>query len=252
MTRQFTLLKARLDQEIEQRSRLDEISYDKPDPILVAHRYRDEWSALVCALFGYGRADSIVRFLDTLDMRLPDKDEAQIRQALSQHYYRFQSGEDVVQFFIALRRLKQKDSLETLFKAGYDVDGSVVSGLNSILEALYDINQYESRGYRFLVGSPVKKIKGASAMKRWMMFLRWMVRDDAVDMGLWRDIALSDLIIPLDTHTFAVSRKLALLKRKTCDLQAAFELTKTLKKFDPDDPVKYDFALYRMGQEQMV
>ncbi len=252
MNRQLIRIKERLDREIAQRNNIDEISYDKPDPILVAHRYRDEWSALVCALFGYGRADSIVRFLDTLEMQLPDLDEEQIRASLEQYYYRFQSSEDIIQFFISLRRLKQESSLETVFKNGFIPQHDVVSGVNHIIERLRNINQYESKGYHFLIGSPVKKLKGASTMKRWMMFLRWMVRQDAIDMGLWKGISSSCLIIPLDTHTFNVSKKLGLLKRKTYDLQAAFELTETLRLFDPDDPVKYDFALYRMGQERIV
>lgn len=89
-------------------------------------------------------------------------------------------------------------------------------------------------------------------MKRWMMYLRWMVRSDAIDMGLWQGVSTSDLIVPLDTHTFNVSKRLGLLERRSYDLQAALELTDTLRCFDPDDPVKYDFALYRLGQERIV
>ena len=80
------------------------------------------------------------------------------------------------------------------------------------------------------------------------MFLRWMVRDEYPDLGLWTGIDKKDLIIPLDTHTHKVSLNLGLLKRKTYDLQAAIELTEKLKEFDSKDPVKYDFALYRIGQ----
>ncbi len=84
------------------------------------------------------------------------------------------------------------------------------------------------------------------------MFLRWMVRDDEIDMGLWQGIDKADLIMPLDTHTFNVSRRVGLLERKTYDLQAAIELTETLKGFDKNDPLKYDFALYRLGQEKLL
>ena len=89
-------------------------------------------------------------------------------------------------------------------------------------------------------------------MKRWMMYLRWMVRKDNIDMGLWSKVDTKDLIMPLDTHTFNVSQKLGLLQRKSYDLEAALELTQTLKIFDAADPVKYDFALYRIGQEKML
>ena len=245
-------LKARLDAEVRLRDREGEISYDKPDPILVALRHRDEWVSLVCALFGYGRADAIVAFLEGFDFSLLDAEEERIRRELSQRYYRFQSGEDIVQFFIALRRLRQEGGLQGVFMEGYTTSGSVVDGVNALMEAIGRVNPYQSRGYGFLVGKRVDKRRGASPLKRWMMFLRWMVRHDAIDMGLWSGVRRSDLIIPLDTHTFAVSQKLGLLERKSYDLQAAVELTERLKGFDAEDPVKYDFALYRMGQEGLV
>jgi uncharacterized protein (TIGR02757 family) len=84
------------------------------------------------------------------------------------------------------------------------------------------------------------------------MFLRWMVRSDHLDMGLWSKISKRDLIIPLDTHTFKISQKLGLLQRKSYDMKAALELTKSLKEFDAEDPIKYDFALYRIGQERQL
>jgi uncharacterized protein (TIGR02757 family) len=82
-----------------------------------------------------------------------------------------------------------------------------------------------------------------------MMYFRWMVRRDALDLGLWKGIDPADLIIPLDTHTHRVALKLGLLERKSYDMKAALKLTRQLQRFDPDDPVKYDFALYRLGQE---
>jgi uncharacterized protein (TIGR02757 family) len=78
-----------------------------------------------------------------------------------------------------------------------------------------------------------------------------MVRSDNLDMGLWKRVDKKDLLIPLDTHTFKVSQKLGLLKRKSYDLKAVLELTENLKKFDKSDPVKYDFAIYRIGQERL-
>jgi len=90
--------------------------------------------------------------------------------------------------------------------------------------------------------------KGSSA-KRLLMFLRWMVRTDTggVDFGIWDQIHPSNLICPLDIHVGRVARKLGLLNRKSNDWQAAEELTENLRKFDPEDPVKYDFALFGLG-----
>ncbi len=250
--RPMKALKNRLDAEVALRNRDNEVTYSKPDPILVALRHRDEWVSLVCALFGYGRADAIVAFLDGFDFSLLDASESTIRNALAARYYRFQNGEDVVQFFITLRRLRREGTLEHFFKQGYDRNADVIEGLNASIRALRSVNDYDSRGYAFLIGKEAQKSRGASPFKRWLMFLRWMVRSDAIDMGLWSGVARRDLLIPLDTHTFNVSRKLGLLKRKSYDLQAAIELTQTLKQFDPEDPVKYDFALYRLGQEKML
>ena len=84
------------------------------------------------------------------------------------------------------------------------------------------------------------------------MFLRWMVRNDNLDMGLWTKVDKKDLILPLDTHTFKVSQKLGLLDRKSYDLKSAIIITQELKKLDPQDPIKYDFAIYRLGQEGII
>ena len=82
------------------------------------------------------------------------------------------------------------------------------------------------------------------------MFLRWMIRKDNLDMGKWDMIDKKDLIIPLDTHTFKLGKEFCLIKGKTYNLKAAIEMTESLKKFDKTDPVKYDFAIYRLGQEK--
>jgi uncharacterized protein (TIGR02757 family) len=81
------------------------------------------------------------------------------------------------------------------------------------------------------------------------MFLRWMIRRDPkrIDFGLWTKISMKDLYIPLDVHSGNVARKLGLLKRKQNDWQAVEELTEKLRQFDPEDPVKYDFALFGLG-----
>ncbi|MCW8837208.1 MAG: TIGR02757 family protein, partial [Thiovulaceae bacterium] len=212
----------------------------------------DPTISLICALFAYGNVKQIVKFLDSLDFSLLDKDEDEITEALKNHYYRFQKAEDVIALFIALKRLSEKDSLENIFKKAYIKNNNVIDGINELISTIKNVYPYESQGYNFLISKLTTKTKGSGALKRWMMYLRWMVRDDNIDMGLWRGIDAKDLIIPLDTHTFNVGKKLGLLNRKTYDLQAAIELTETLKSFDSSDPLKYDFVLYRLGQESLV
>ena len=244
-------IKELLESEVSKRNCFDEVNERRLDPIIVAREYRDEYAALVCALFAYGNVASIVKFLRSLDFSLLDASESVIQEAFGSHYYRFQTSEDIIALFIALARIKKSHSLNELFLKGYR-NGDVVKGVNALIEELQKASGRDSRGYTFLISKKVQKPKGSGALKRWMMYLRWMVRSDAIDMGLWSGVDKSDLVIPLDTHTFHVSRRLGLLQRKTYDLQAALELTEKLRTFDPLDPLKYDFALYRLGQENLV
>ncbi len=249
LNKKESLLKARLEKEAAFRNNANAVSEEKLDPILIAKLYNEEYTSLVCALFAYGKVESIVKFLRSLDMALLDADEALIREKLHAHYYRFQNSEDIVQFFITLSKLKKEGSLNSFFLQGYTEENCVIAGVNALIEKMQQINGYKSRGYDFLIGKISFKRKGSGALKRWHMYLRWMVRHDRIDMGLWRGVDKKDLILPLDTHTFNMGHRLGLLKRKSYDLEAAWELTQKLRSFDKDDPVKYDFALYRLGQE---
>jgi len=244
-------IKVLLDKEVIARNNSSEISSEKPDPLMIASKYNDETIALICALFAYGNARLIVKFLDSLDFALLDASDASIKKTLSSHYYRFQNAEDVTAIFIALKRLKEVDSIENIFYVGYKKEENVLDGLWQFIETLKSVNAHKSRGYDFLVGSLPKKVQSAGTYKRYMMYLRWMVRKDNLDLGLWSKIDKKDLLLPLDTHTFKVSQRLGLLKRKTYDMKAALEVTERLKKFDREDPIKYDFALYRLGQEKI-
>jgi len=240
-----------LDKEVEARNCSSEISLDKPDPLLIATQYNDETIALVCALFAYGNARLIVKFLQSLDFSLLECSDEIIIKTLCSHYYRFQNAEDVATLFIALKRLKHTDSIENIFYKGYKKEENVLEGLWEFIATLKSVMTHKSRGYDFLVGSVPKKQNAMGTYKRYMMYLRWMVRKDNLDLGLWSKIDKKDLLLPLDTHTFKVSQRLGLLKRKTYDMKATLEITKRLRRFDKSDPIKYDFALYRLGQEKL-
>ncbi len=246
--RDFTGLRERLEREAAKRDDPSELSLDRPDPLLVAREQKDDRAVLLCALFGYGNAGKIVELLQSFDFSLLDMEEGAIRRELDA-YYRFQSREDVVQIFLTLRRLG-RGGMEELFMEGYGRRRRVIEGVFSLIRHFESLNPFESRGYRFLIGRVPSDGRPRSTYKRWMMFLRWMVRQGALDLGRWRMVERADLIIPLDTHTFHTGRRLGLLRRRTYDWKAAVELTEALKKFSPEDPVKYDFALYRLGQEK--
>ncbi|AZV47159.1 TIGR02757 family protein [Nautilia sp. PV-1] len=234
-------IKNRLDELIQ--NNIYEVNEKIPDPVLIAHKYKDEYSSLIAALFAYGNVKAILKFLNSIDYSLCNVKET------DSLYYRFQSSEDVYQFLKTVLVMKKNFSLNELFLKGYKKENNVIDGIREIIKKIYEINPYRSKGYEFLIGKiPPQKTKGTSPYKRWNMYIRWMVRDTYPDIGLWKNVKKSDLIIPLDTHTHKVSLKLGLLKRKTYDLEAAVELTDKLKEFDPEDPIKYDFALYRIGQ----
>lgn len=243
-------IQAYLDAEVEARNCSDELCSERPDPLMVARTTMDQHHALTCALFAYGNVKAIVAFLSSLEDDLIDTDEESLRQRLEGKYYRFQSNEDIIQWFITLQALRGIGGAEQIFMQGYS--NGLLAGVTSLISTLYDINPYRSKGYEFLIGKSITSIAKSSAMKRWMMYLRWMVRHNELDMGLWSGVRANDLIMPLDTHTFHVSRRLGLLERSVCDMRAALELTETLKRFDPHDPLKYDFALYRIGQEKQL
>jgi len=245
-------IKKLLEKEITNKSYY-EVNEKNLDPILIAREKKDEYISLVCALFAYGNVKAIVKFLRSIDFDILDENEKEIKNYFTKHYYRFQTKDDVKEFFVTLKRLKNEDSLENIFLNGYKEKNFVIDGIDEIIKKIYEINAYTSKGYTFLIGNRYKgKTKGSSPYKRWNMYLRWMVRDSGVDFGLWKNVKKSDLIIPLDTHTFNVSHKLGLLNRKTYDLESAIELTNKLKEFDENDPVKYDFAIYRLGQNDKI
>jgi uncharacterized protein (TIGR02757 family) len=220
------------------------------DPLRVAKPYNDDVIALICALFAYGNAKLIEKFLLSLDFSALN-DEKTVEEKLKGKYYRFQTNEDVIEIFKTFAKFKKKYSLEEIFINGYGVKESILDGLRELISILYDVNPYRSNGYEFLLGK-IPSQNPSSPYKRWNMFLRWMVRDDELDMGLWRGVKKTSLLMPLDVHTFNVSKKLGLLNRKTYDFKAVLELTQTLKSFDANDPIKYDFAIYRLGQSKKI
>ncbi|HGZ69815.1 MAG TPA: TIGR02757 family protein [Nitratifractor sp.] len=248
----YSALHKRLEVEVAKRNSSLELSFEKPDPLLVAKRYNSEYIALICALFGYGNATQILKFLDSLEFDLLYQSETEIKNKLQRHYYRFQKPQDVIDIFITIKRLMEYGSIEEILYSEYRKEHNLIAALSVLIETIWKLHPSQSYGYKFFFLKPIDEITGSGTYKRYFMYFRWMVRKDNLDMGLWKKIDKKDLIMPLDTHTFNVAKKLKLLKRKSYDLKAAIELTERLKQFDSSDPVKYDFALYRLGQEQIV
>ena len=164
-------------------------------------------------------------------------------ESLSSFVHRTFNGEDLQYFVHSLNNIySNHGGLESIFSE-YQESNSLQFAISKLKEVFFQ-PEHPKRTEKH-VSDPNK----GSAAKRINMFLRWMVRDNTagVDFGLWKSLNPSQLSCPLDVHSGNVARKLKLLKRKQNDAKALQELDKKLKKLDPKDPVKYDFALFGLG-----
>jgi uncharacterized protein (TIGR02757 family) len=171
--------------------------------------------------------------------------DSDLKRLLSFKHRTFQP-DDTLYFIDFFKRYYQRhDSLEEAFFSSSQID--IHTALSNYHNLFFDI-EYAPKRTRKHVSTPIRK----SSCKRLNMFLRWMVRQDdrGVDFGLWKSISMSELMIPLDVHVYKVAHQLKLLKREKADWTSVEELTKNLRKLDPDDPVKYDYALFSIGIEK--
>ena len=166
-------------------------------------------------------------------------DDCQFKRLESFVYRTFQP-DDCLFFISSLRHIYlERGGLQEVFAGSYRKTGSI-SGMLEHFRHIFLETPHLQRSEKHIANVS----RGASA-KRLNMFLRWMVRgDDGIDFGLWKDIPVSELLLPLDVHAGNTGRRLGLLTRKANDWKAVEELTANLRKFDAADPVKYDFALF--------
>ena len=217
-----------------------------------------EITAFIAASLAFGRVGSIRtsirRVLDAVDGHpaafLDAWDERPLG-ALRTFRHRWVSGKDVEDFLRMVKRARRAHgSLGALFAAG-DRDGAVpadyVPALSSFHRNLLSFSSSSptSRGLKFLLPVP----EGGSACKRSHLFLRWMVRTEGFDLGLWTGgrFTPARLLLPMDTHVHRIATYLGLTRRPTADLAAAREATGWLRLLNPEDPVAYDWALSRLG-----
>jgi uncharacterized protein (TIGR02757 family) len=235
------------------------LQYNNPkflekDPIQIPHlftRKEDiEISAFLTATIAWGNRKSIInnaeRLMNLMDMSPYDfvmNHKENDLEKLQGFVHRTFNERDLQYFIRSLQHIyKENKGLEAVFTKHQTTD-SLQPAISKFKEVFFEL-PYENRTTKH-VSDPVK----GSAAKRINMFLRWMVRDAKtnVDFGLWNGIPTSKLSCPLDVHSGNVARKLKLLKRKQNDAKALAELDKNLRKLDPLDPVKYDFALFGLG-----
>jgi uncharacterized protein (TIGR02757 family) len=230
-------------------------SFIETDPIQIPKQFERkeniEISAFLTATISWGSRPVIIRNSMKL-MRLMNNNPYDFIctasdsdfENLNEFRHRTFNVNDCVFFVNALRNIyKNHGGLENVISEGYLRGGTIRSALEYFHSVFFGISHPEH------VLKHVADVMAGSAAKRLNMFLRWMVRNDktGVDFGLWQKIPASSLMLPLDVHTGTVARKLGLLTRKQNDWKAVEEVTGYLRNLDPDDPVKYDFALFGLG-----
>ena len=225
-----------------------------------ARREDREVAGFCAAALAFGRVASVLASISTLFRILGDRPGDYVRSfvpsaphpELYAMVHRWTRGRDLAALLWILRQMQeQSGSIDKLFAEGLseeDVDvGAALDGFSRRALAL-DVRRVYGRvpkraGVRYFFPSPAL----GSACKRLNLFLRWMVRRDAIDPGGWTSISPRQLVVPLDTHTIRVGRCLRLTRRATPGGQMASEITAGLRRFDRDDPVRYDFALCHLS-----
>lgn len=216
-----------------------------------------EVAGLVAAVLAYGRVQQIEKSVTKLLGIMGSSPcgfvrdfDASARRKLRDFKHRFNTGDDMSDLFVLLKGVIRKfGSIENYFLEGLNSDdNTVIPALRRFCDSLHA--QYAarhggdvSRGLKYLLSSPT----GSSACKRLNLYLRWMVRSDDVDAGVWKLVDKAKLVVPIDVHMGRLCKIIGFYDRKTVSLVTALEITRQFAKINPSDPVKYDFALSRIG-----
>ena len=237
----------------------------EPDPLQFLHLFKDERDieiiGFIASVFAYGNVKQIENTMLKLLRIFNGKPYLFIRNfdirkdspKLSGLKHRFYSEDDILRLFIILsKEIKKFGSIRKIFLKGYNIsDFNVKNGVNNFsnhfINSFYHSFGDISRGIKFMFPLPEK----GSACKRMNLFLRWMVRNDELDFGLWNEISTDKLVIPVDTHIARISKSIKLTRRKNVSWKMAEEITQNLKRYDSNDPVKYDFAICHIGVRKL-
>ena len=233
----------------------------KDDPIQFLYKFRTkediELAGFLASMFAYGNRKLFIKKLDDLFLRSGNDLKNYIENGdfknLCGIEYRFAKDFDIIPIFEILHKLySETKGLEELFEFAFKNADGFNRGdkydmfLQGVIDYFYsNAPQSVQHGFYHMLPNP----KNGGAMKRMNMFLRWMVRKSPVDVGIWTFMKPKDLMIPLDVHVARISRSMELLNRKSNDYKAVVDLTSKLREFSPDDPVKYDFAMFAFGVE---
>jgi len=224
-----------------------------PDPIQFLWDYDDpldrEIVGLISSSLAYGRVAQILSSVSSVLEKMPrpliflKKATAKsLRRTFEGFKHRFTTGKELaLMLYGAKLAIERHGSLQGHFLMGYnEKDETTLPALESFVKGLF---VDENTGMSYLLPLPSR----GSACKRLNLFLRWMVREDDVDPGGWSCVPASKLVIPLDTHMDNICRTLGITGRKQANMKTAIEITSFFREMNTDDPIKYDFALTRLG-----
>lgn len=245
-------LKEFLDAKVEQYNVPDFIPHD---PIQIPHLFTNkkdiEIAGFLVATIAWGNRKSIInnshKLMELMDQAPADFIINHTESDLGRFdgfVHRTFNSEDCKTFMRALKNIELRyGGLEHAFAKAYQKTTHLQHAISAFKQIFFEI-EHLPRTQKH-VSDPMKN----SSAKRINMYLRWMVRDDntGVDFGIWNSIPMSSLSLPLDVHTGNIARKLKMIKRKQNDAKTVAELDTILRKLDPNDPVKYDFALFGLG-----
>ncbi len=233
------------------------------DPIQLVRRFADpadrEVAGFCAAALAFGRVASVLQSIERLFAVMGPSpavyvrrfDVRRQRRDLTPLIHRWTTGDDLTALVIILQQMLTRGSIEQFFLDGYDPAAPDVSdALESFSTRAMETNLRDAYGRRKPrpgVGYFFSRPSRGGACKRLNLFLRWMVRRDAVDFGIWKGIPPSKLVVPLDTHVIRVGRCLRLTRYTSPGWKMAADITASLRALDPSDPVKYDFSLCHLG-----
>lgn len=221
-----------------------------PDPLATVYRFTDpadqEIAGLIAAALAFGGVRQIMASIDAVFQAFPHPhahlrawSPRSIRGRCAGFRHRYVDGEDLAGLLLGMRRLLgDHGSLGAAFAAHVQpAHATVLPALTAFAAALRQGRK------NYLVPDPAL----GSACKRLHLYLRWMVRQDHVDLGLWRSVGAERLVVPIDTHMHRIALRLGFTRRRTADGKTALEVTEAFRALAPEDPTRYDFALTRLG-----
>ena len=224
-----------------------------PDPLEFLYDYEDlrdrEIVALIASGLAYGSVRQILRsvrsvleLMDSPYLFIVHASRESLLKTFRHFKHRFTTGEELARMLFAVKQvIRHRGSLHACFEQGLGKqDETILPAATAFVD---ELSAAFGGRPRSLLPSP----EAGSACKRLNLFLRWMVRRDAVDPGGWDQVPRSKLIVPLDTHMHRIALRMGLTARKQANLRTACEITEAFRRIEPEDPVRYDFALTRLG-----